>query len=180
MNMVGSNIVKVEGMDTVEEHFYPMNHRLEVECTDTVEEHFHPMNHRPELEGINTAEEHFHPMNHRPEVEGMDMVEVHFHLMNHRPEVEGIDMVEEHFHPMNHRPKVEGMDTVDTGMGEDRAAELEVVERESEGAILVRHWIGDGAARHHRTHREWEDLVKPGCSKDQYTFVTQDSNCSSP
>jgi hypothetical protein len=33
-------------------------------------------------------------------------------------------------------------------MGEDKAAELEVVEREPEGAVLVRHWIGDGAARH--------------------------------
>jgi hypothetical protein len=40
------------------------------------------------------------------------------------------------------------MDTVDTGMGEDRAAELEVVEREPEGAVLVMHWIGDGAVRH--------------------------------
>ena len=39
------------------------------------------------------------------------------------------------------------MDTVDTGMGEDRAAELEVVKREPEGVVLVRHWTGDGAAR---------------------------------
>jgi hypothetical protein len=31
------------------------------------------------------------------------------------------------------------MDTVDTGMGEDRAAELEVVEREPEGVVLARH-----------------------------------------
>jgi hypothetical protein len=71
------------------------------------------------------------------------------------------------------------MDTVDTGMGEDRAAELEVVEREPEGAVLVMHWIGDGAARHRRTHREWEDLTKQGCSKDKSTFVTQNFNCSS-
>jgi hypothetical protein len=41
-----------------------------------------------------------------------------------------MDTVEEHFHPMNHRPKVEGMDTVDTDMWDDRAVELEVVERE--------------------------------------------------
>jgi hypothetical protein len=47
--------------------------------------------------------------------------------------------VEEYFHPMNHRPEVEGTDTVDTVMGEDRAIELEVVERESEGTVLVRH-----------------------------------------
>jgi hypothetical protein len=71
------------------------------------------------------------------------------------------------------------MDTVDTGMGEDRAAELEVVEREPEGAVLVMHWIGDGAVRHRRTRREWEDLAKPGCSKDKSTFITQNFNCSS-
>jgi hypothetical protein len=65
-----------------------------------------------------------------------------------------MDMVEEHFHPMNHRLEVEGMDTVDTCMGEDRAAELEVVEREPQGVILVRHWIGDGAAMHRRIRRE--------------------------
>jgi hypothetical protein len=59
-----------------------------------------------------------------------------------------MDTVEEHFHPMNHRPEVEGMDTVDTIMGEDRVAELEVVERELEGMVLVRHWTGDGAVRH--------------------------------
>jgi hypothetical protein len=71
------------------------------------------------------------------------------------------------------------MDTVDIGMGEEREVELEVVEREPEGVVLVRHWTGDGAARHRRTRREWEELVKPGCSKDQPTFATQDSSCSS-
>jgi hypothetical protein len=81
---------------------------------------------------------------------------------------------------MNHRPEVEGMDTVDTGMREDRVAELEVVEREPEGAVLVRHWIGDGAARHRRTHQGWEEFAKLGCSKNQPTFATQDSNYSSP
>jgi hypothetical protein len=30
MNMVSSNIVEVDGMDTVEKHFHPMNHRLKV------------------------------------------------------------------------------------------------------------------------------------------------------
>jgi hypothetical protein len=31
------------------------------------------------------------------------------------------------------------MDTVDIGIGEDRAVELEVVEREPEDVVLVRH-----------------------------------------
>jgi hypothetical protein len=126
-------------------------------------------------------------MNHRLGEEGMNMVEVddidtveeHFHPINHRSEVEGMDTVEEHFHPMNHRPNVEGMDKVDTEIGEDRATELEMVEREPDGVVLAKHCTGDGATRHHRTHREWEKLAKPGCSKDQPMFVTQDSNCSS-
>jgi hypothetical protein len=53
--------------------------------------------------------------------------------------MDGIDMVEEHFHPMNHRPKVESIDTVNTGMRKDRTTELEVIERELEGVVLVRH-----------------------------------------
>jgi hypothetical protein len=113
------------------------------------------------------------------EVDGMDTVEEHFHPMNHRPKVESMNTVEEHFYPINHRLEVEGMDTVDTGTRENRAVELEVVEREPEGVVLVRHWTGDGAARYHRTRRKWKELVKPGCSKDQPTFITQDSNCSS-
>jgi hypothetical protein len=80
---------------------------------------------------------------------------------------------------MNYRLEVEVMDTVDTSIGEDRAAKLEVVEREPEGVVLVRCWTGDGAVKHRRTHREWEELAKPGYSKDQPTFITQDSNCSS-
>jgi hypothetical protein len=48
---------------------------------------------------------------------------------------------------MNHRSKVEDINTVDTGMG-DRAAELEVVEREPEDVVLMMHWIGDRAMRH--------------------------------
>jgi hypothetical protein len=46
------------------------------------------------------------------------------------------------------------MDTLDTGIGEDRAAELEVVEREPDGVVLVRHWTDNGAVRHRRTRRE--------------------------
>jgi hypothetical protein len=37
------------------------------------------------------------------------------------------------------------MDTVDTGMGEDRAAELKVVEREPKGMVLMRHWTGEAS-----------------------------------
>jgi hypothetical protein len=130
----------------------------------------------PEVEGIDMVEEQDHPTNHRlgengmnmvgsnmVEVDGMDVMEEHFHSINHRLEVDGMNTVEEHFHPIN-RSKVEGIDTMDTGMREDRAAELEVVERELEGAVLVSHWIGDGATRHRRTHQEWEELAKPGCN----------------
>ncbi len=63
-------------------------------------------------------------------------------------EVEGMDTVEEYFHPRNHRSEVDGMDIVGSGMGEDRTAELKVVEREPEGVVLARHWTDDGVARH--------------------------------
>jgi hypothetical protein len=56
MNTVGSNMVEVDGMNTMEEHFHSMNHRPEVEGMDMVEEHFHPMNHRSEVEGIYTVD----------------------------------------------------------------------------------------------------------------------------
>jgi hypothetical protein len=126
----------------------------------------HPMNHWLRKEGMNMVSSNM------VKVDGIDTVEEHFHLINHWLEVEGMDTVEKHFHLMNHRPEVEGMDVVNTGMGEDRAAELEVVKREPEGVVLARHWTGDEAARHHRTRREWEKLVKPGCSKDQSMFAT--------
>jgi hypothetical protein len=119
-----------------------------------------------EVEGINMVEEQDHLTNHRLVKEGMNMVG------NNMVEVNGMDTMNEHFHSINQRPEVEGMNTVDTGMGEDRAAELEVVEREPEGVVLVRHWTDDGAARHRQTRQEWEELVKPGCSKGQPTFVT--------
>jgi hypothetical protein len=89
------------------------------------------------------------------EVDDMDTVEEHFHPMNHRSEVNGMNTVKDHFHPMNHRPEVDGIDTVHTGMGEDRVAELEVVERELEGIVLAKHWTNDGAVRQRRTHWEW-------------------------
>jgi hypothetical protein len=133
---------EVEGMDMVEEQDHLMNHWSWEEGMNMVGSNM------VEVDGMDTVEEHFHPMNHRPELEGMNTVEEHFHPINHRPEVDGVDTVEEHFHSMNHRPGVEGMNTVDTGMGEDRATELEVVEREPEDVMLVRHWTGDGVARH--------------------------------
>jgi hypothetical protein len=127
----------------------------------------------PKVEGIDMIEEQDHPTNHhRLEEECMNMVGSHI------SEVECMNTVKEHFHPMNHRSEVEGMNTIDTGMREDRAAELKVVEGEPEGMVLVRHWT-DGAARHHQTRRKWEELTKPGCSKDQSTFATQGFSCSS-
>jgi hypothetical protein len=70
-------------------------------------------------------------MNHRLGEEGMNMVG------NNMMEVDDMGTMQEHFHSMNHGPEVESMDTVDTGMGEDRAAELEVVEREPEDVVLA-------------------------------------------
>jgi hypothetical protein len=100
---------------------------------DMVEEQNHPTNHRLGEEGMNMVD------NNIVEMDDMDTLEEHFHLMNHWPEVEGMDTVEAHFHPINHRPNVEGMDTVFIDIGEDRAAELEVVKREPEGVVLARH-----------------------------------------
>jgi hypothetical protein len=74
---------EVEGMNTVEEHDHPTNHRLGEEGMDTVDEHYHLMNHRSEVEDMNTMEKHYH----RSEVEGMDTVEEHYH----RPEVKCMD-----------------------------------------------------------------------------------------
>jgi hypothetical protein len=109
----------------------------------------------PEVEGMNMVEEQDHPANHCLEEEGMNMVG------SHNVEVEGMNTLKEYFHLMNHRPKVKGMDTMDTGMREDKTIELD-----------------DGAVRHRRTCRKWEELAKLGCSKDQSTFVSQDSSCS--
>jgi hypothetical protein len=93
------------------------------------------------------------------EVDDMDTVEEHFHPMNHRPKVESINTVEEHFYPINHRLEVEGMDTVDTDMRENRAVELEVVEREPEGVVLVRHWTGEVSPNSSEVKRACETRV---------------------
>jgi hypothetical protein len=86
-----------------------------------------------------------------------------------------MDMVER---LSNHRPEVEGIDREDTDMGEDMTVEVDVVEREHEGVVLVRHWTGDRAEMHRRAHREWEEVVKSRCSKGHTTFVSWDSNYS--
>jgi hypothetical protein len=61
---------------------------------------------------------------------------------------EGMDTVEEHYHQMNHRPEMESMDREDSDVGKDMTDEVEMVEREHEGVVLMRHWTGDGAERH--------------------------------
>jgi hypothetical protein len=72
--------------------------------------------------------------------------------------------------PVEHRSELEGINMV-----EDMT--VEVVEKEHEGVVLAKHWIGDGAERHRWTHREWEEFAKSGCSEGHTTFVNQDSNC---
>jgi hypothetical protein len=103
----------------------------EVEGANMVEEHDHPMNHRLGEEGMNMVEEHYHSTKYQLEVE--DMVDIHM------VEVGGMNMVEEHYHPMNHQSEVEGIDMKHSDIGEDMTVEVEVVERENEGVVLVRH-----------------------------------------
>jgi hypothetical protein len=67
------------------------------------------------------------------EVEGMDMIDEHDHSMNDRFGKEGMNMLD------SNMVEEKGMDTVDTGIGEDRANELELVEREPEDVVLARH-----------------------------------------
>jgi hypothetical protein len=83
----------------------------------------------------------------------IDMVGIHMVEVGH------MDTMKEHYHLTNHRPELEGMDREDTIMGEDMTVEVEVVEREHEDVVLVRHWTGDGAERHRRARREWEELT---------------------
>jgi hypothetical protein len=52
MNMMDSHMMEVKDMNTLEEHYHPMNHQPEVEDMDTVKEHYHPMNHRSEVNGM--------------------------------------------------------------------------------------------------------------------------------
>jgi hypothetical protein len=84
---------------------------------------------------------------HRPEKESMDMAGIHM------MKVECMDMVEER--PSKERLEVEDMDMAKDMMVEDLMVEdltvevnVEVVEREHEGMVLAKHWIGDRAERH--------------------------------
>jgi hypothetical protein len=63
-----------------------------------------------------------------------------------------MDMVEER--PSKERLNVEDIDMEDIDMVEDMTTEVDVVEREHEGVVLMRHWIDDEAERHRRTHQE--------------------------
>jgi hypothetical protein len=90
-----------------------------------------------DMEGKNMLEEHERPWNQRLGVEGMDMMEER--PSKERLEVEGIDTEEEH--PMNERSEMEGMDMVEE-------MTTEVVKREHEGVVLVKHWIDVEKDRH--------------------------------
>jgi hypothetical protein len=103
------------------------------------------------------VEEHDHPSNHWLREEGMNMAGIHM------VELEGMDRVEER--PSNHRLEVEGIDREDIDMVEDMTVEVEVVKREHEGVVLVRHWISDGVERHQQARWEWEELMKSRCSE---------------
>jgi hypothetical protein len=52
-----------------------------------------------------------------------------------------------------HMVEVKGMNMEDIDMVEDMTVELDVdvVEKEHESVVLVKHWINDGAERHQRT-----------------------------
>jgi hypothetical protein len=46
------------------------------------------------------------------------------------------------------------MDKEDSDMREDMTVEVEVIEREHEGVVLVSHWTGDGPERYRQAY--WE------------------------
>jgi hypothetical protein len=87
-----------------------------------------------------------------------------------------MDMVDERL--SKEHSEVEHMDMKDIDMVEDMTTEMDVVEREHESMVLARHWISDGAKRHQRTHKEWEELAKSECLEIHTTFVRLDSNYS--
>jgi hypothetical protein len=91
---------------------------------------------------MNMLKKHECPSNQRREVEGVDMVGIHMveeRLSKERSEVEGMDMVEER--PSKERPEVKGMDMGSMDMMEVMTArvDMEVVEGEHEGVVLVKH-----------------------------------------
>jgi hypothetical protein len=62
-------------------------------------------------------------------------------------EVEDMDIVEER--SSKPRLEVEGIDMIEDMMAE---VDVEVVEREHEGVVLVKHWTDNRAERHRQTH----------------------------
>jgi hypothetical protein len=54
----GTDMPEVEGMNTVEEQDHPMNHRWGEEDIHMVGSHM------VEVEGMDMVEQHYHPMNH--------------------------------------------------------------------------------------------------------------------
>jgi hypothetical protein len=99
----------------------------DVEGMNMVEEQDHPMNHWVGEKGMNMVDEHDHPMNHRLEVKDMNIMGIYM------VEVEGMDIVDER--PSSHRLEVEDMDRGDS----DMTVEMEMVEREHEGVVLMSH-----------------------------------------
>jgi hypothetical protein len=90
----------------------------------------------------------------------------------------GMDMVEVHYHSVSHQPEVEDIDREDRDMREDMTVEVEVIEREHENVMLVKHWTGDGTERHRQCCRELEELAKSGWSEGHTKFTSRDSNYS--
>jgi hypothetical protein len=110
---------------------------------------------------MNMLEKHEYLSNQRPEVEGMDMTDIHM------VEVKGMNMVKER--PSKEWPEVEGLsnewpEVEGTYMVKDITAkvDVEVVKREDNDTVLTKHWIGDRAKRHQRTHQERKP-AKLGC-----------------
>jgi hypothetical protein len=92
-------------------------------------------------------QEYEHMSTHRPEKESMDMAGIHM------VKVKCMDMVEER--SSKERAEVEDMMVEDFTV-EDLTVEVnvEVVEREHEGMVLAKHWIGDRGERHRRIHQK--------------------------
>jgi hypothetical protein len=78
----GIDISKMEGMNMLEEHDHPLNHRPGEEGMNMVNIHM------VDVKGMNILEEHL-----SKKVEDMHMVEKH--PTNHRSEVGGMDIMED-------------------------------------------------------------------------------------
>jgi hypothetical protein len=132
---------EVEGMNLAEERLSTWPEAKGMDMTSI---------HMVEVEGKGMTEER--PLKRRSEVECKDMAEVR--PSKQRSDVDDKDMVEEH--SSKQWPEVESMDIVSIHMVEDTMTEVERVEREHRGMMLVKHQINDGAKRNQRTHQERE------------------------